>query len=372
MTPPSRLRDPNLTPLARKLAGRIVSAGPITLHDYMEACLYDPDHGYYRVKAGIGQRGDFITAPEISQVFGELIGLWAAEVWRQMGEPAAVRLIELGPGRGALMADALRALRVAPLFLKSARVHLIEASAPLMEAQRGALSGVPAAVSWHKDLGEVPAGPAILIANEFFDCLPVRQFVFDGGRKQWRERMVAFEDGAFRFALDSADGTPAPLAPGLPPVEHGEILEQRCVRSVMEAIAARTPFAALIIDYGYALPSLGDTVQAVRRHRFTDLFDAPGETDLTAHVDFLHLKQAAANANLKAFGPMPMGEWLLRLGLEARLGQLLSRASRAEARDIHSRAARLVDPVQMGALFKVLALTNGISTPPPPFVAGTG
>lgn len=370
--PPLPPEDRSFTPLARKLAGRIAASGPVSLHDFMQACLYDPEHGYYRNRDPFGENGDFITAPEISQIFGELIGLWAGEVWRQMGEPPAVNLIELGPGRGTLMSDAFRALKVLPRFLESASLHLVETSAPLKEAQRAALSGAPVPVSWHEDLREAPGGPAILIANEFFDCLPLRQFAFDAAQKRWRERMVAFEDGAFRFALDAAGEAPPGVAPGSDSLEDGEILERRSVRSVMDLFAANAPFAALIIDYGYALPSFGDTVQAVRRHRFAGLFDAPGEADVTAHVDFLHLKQAAAEANLQAFGPMPMGEWLLRLGLEARLGQLLRRASHEEIEDMHSRVARLVDPAQMGALFKVLVLTNGILTTPPPFAERFG
>ncbi len=365
--PPPPPDDRSVTPLARKLAGRISASGPISLHDFMQACLYDPEHGYYRNRDPFGEAGDFITAPEISQVFGELIGLWAGAVWRQMGEPPAIRLIELGPGRGTLMSDALRALKVLPRFFQSASLHLVETSDPLREAQRVALGGAPVPVFWHEDLRQAPTGPAIVIANEFFDCLPVRQFVFDAGQERWRERMVAFEDGAFRFTLSGEDEAPPGVALCRDFIEDGEILERRSVHPIMESFAANTPFAALIIDYGYALPSFGDTVQAVRRHRFAGLFDAPGEADLTAHVDFLHLEQAAAQVNLKTFGPMPMGEWLLRLGLEARLGQLLSRASHEEAMDMHSRVARLIDPAQMGALFKVLALTNGMSTPPPPF-----
>ena len=362
-------RQPPATPLARKLAAGIASTGPITLHDYVEACLYDPEHGYYRRKNAIGQGGDFITAPEISQVFGELIGLWAGEVWRQMGEPPGVRLAELGPGRGTLMADALRALRVVPGFLEAVSVHLVETSQPLREAQRAVLAPAAVPLFWDEDFARVPDGPTILVANEFFDCLPVQQFIFDAAAGGWRERMVAFEDGAFRFTPGSTLETPEDLSSAVAnEVEDGALFEQRPgVGGIMTAFAARSPFAALIVDYGYSHATFGDTVQAVKSHRFTGLFDAPGESDLTAHVDFVRLKQAAADAHLEAFGPMPMGEWLLRLGLEARVGKLLSRASEVEAEDLRSRVARLIDPAQMGALFKVLALTKGVSIPPPPF-----
>ncbi|MGB7915298.1 MAG: SAM-dependent methyltransferase [Rhodomicrobium sp.] len=369
MTPFSPLRDPEATPLARKLAARLAADGPVSVHDYMEACLTDSEYGYYRTKAAIGQGGDFITAPEISQVFGEFIGLWAGEVWRQMGEPASVRLVELGPGRGTLMADALRALKVLPRFLAGATVHLIETSKALQGEQRAALAHAPVPIFWPEDPKDVPDGPAIIIANEFFDCLPVQQFVFDAATGGWRERMVGLEGEAFRFTAGPIVEPPQGLdLASATEIEDGAILEHRpAVGGIIGAFAARSPLAALIIDYGYSRRSLGDTVQAVRGHCFTGLFDAPGESDITAHVDFLRLKQAAADANMNCFGPMPMGEWLLRLGLEARMGQLLRRASEEEAREMRSRVTRLVDPSQMGALFKVLALTNGVLAAPPPF-----
>jgi len=390
---------PRLTPLARKLSARIAAEGSLTLHDYMEACLYDAEHGYYKKRDPLGRGGDFITAPEISQVFGELIGLWAGETWRLMGQPDAVRLIELGPGRGTLMADALRALRVLPAFPQCATVHLIETSEPLRAAQEAALAGVPCPVRWHERIEEAPAGPAIVIANEFFDCLPVRQFVFDETAQLWHERMVAFRDGSFEFAL-SPDGVRVPPHPVLLPegrrdarilagdissvlsplgerdrvrgdFESGAIVETRPgAANVLQSFAARAataPFAALIIDYGYSRPAHGDTVQAVKQHRHASLFEAPGETDLTAHTDFSSLAQQAEALGLAASGPMPMGEWLLRLGLEARAQQLLRRASPGQAADIQSRISRLVSPAQMGVLFKTLVLTGGIPGPLPPF-----
>jgi len=391
--------DAALTPLARKLAVRIAAEGPVTLHDYMEACLYDPAHGYYKKRDPLGRSGDFITAPEISQVFGELTGLWAGETWRLMGQPGTVRLIELGPGRGTLMADALRALRVLPAFLQCATVHLVETSEPLRAAQEAALAGVSCPVCWHERIEEVPAGPAIAIANEFFDCLPVRQFAFDEAAQLWRERMVTLKNGGFEFAL-SPDGVEAPPhsvslpegreAPrttlggnsGVPSplgekdrtrgdFEDGAIFETRPgTARVLRSFAARAadaPLAALIIDYGYSQPAHGDTVQAVRQHRFAGLFEAPGEADLTAHVDFGSLVRQAEALGLAASGPMPMGEWLLRLGLETRARQLLRRASPEQAAEIQSRISRLVSPGQMGMLFKAVVLTGGIPGPLPPF-----
>ncbi|MBT3070760.1 SAM-dependent methyltransferase [Rhodomicrobium sp. Az07] len=359
------------TPLALKLRRAISERGPIPLHDYMQACLYDPEHGYYRKRDPLGRGGDFITAPEISQVFGELTGLWAAQVWMQMGRPQPVRLVELGPGRGTLMADALRAARVAPGFLQAVAVHLVESSEVLRDAQKATLAGVPVQVHWHDDAAELPNGPAIVIANEFFDCLPVRQFVFDGAADVWRERVVAFSDGAFGLATSTAVAQPPLTAASHGEPRDGDILEF-CpgVEPVLATFAARAghaPLAALAIDYGYTNPAFGDTLQAVRRHKFAGLFDAPGETDLTAHVDFSRLARLSEAAGFDVFGPMPMGEWLLRLGVEARANQLLARASAEEARAIAQSVARLVDPAQMGALFKILSWTRGISDPPPPF-----
>lgn len=370
MMPPLSAKDAVLTPLAEKLGRRIAAQGPISLQDYMEACLYDPVHGYYKNKDPLGRGGDFITAPEISQVFGELIGLWAGETWRIAGEPHEVRLIELGPGRGTLMADALRALRVLPGFLESASVHLIETSAPLRAAQERTLASVRCPVSWHERIGEVPSGAAIVIANEFFDCLPVRQFAFDEAAGLWRERTVGFENGSFGFELSSKgmDVPPHPVPPG---IEDGAIVEVRPgTAEILRSLAARAavaPLAALIVDYGYSQPSSGDTVQAVRQHRYASLFEAPGEADLTAHVDFSHLVQSAKALKLDALGPMPMGEWLLRLGLEARVRQLMSRATAESAMEIRSRVSRLVDPAQMGVLFKAVVLTGGGLGRLPPF-----
>ncbi|MGO9983542.1 MAG: class I SAM-dependent methyltransferase [Rhodomicrobium sp.] len=390
--------------LAQKLIARIATHGPISFHDYMESCLYDPEHGYYKKKEAVGRSGDFITAPEISQVFGELIGLWAGETWRLMGQPAAIRLIELGPGRGTLTADAVRALRVLPGFLKSVTVHLIESSGPLRLAQEAALATIPCPIFWHGRIEQVPGGASIVIANEFLDCLPVRQFAFDEAEQVWRERLVGHEDGLFRFELASnALGVPPhpnPLPEGrggrscgpvpgensgvssplgekdrmrgdYTPLEDGAIFEERPGTSgllaSLAARSARDPLAALIVDYGYSRPSFGDTVQAVKRHRFASVFETPGEADLTAHVDFAALAQEAAELNLAVSGPMPMGEWLLRLGLETRVQQLLSRATAAEALDIRSRVSRLVDPNQMGVLFKAVVLTGGGLGSLPPF-----
>jgi NADH dehydrogenase [ubiquinone] 1 alpha subcomplex assembly factor 7 len=358
-------------PLATRLRERIARDGPISVHDYMEACLADRSAGYYTTRQPIGAAGDFITAPEISQVYGELLGAWAATVWQGMGAPSSLVVAELGPGRGTLMRDALRVWRNVPAFLACVSVALVETSPVLETAQRTTLSDSPAPLQWYAALEDIPSGPLILIANEFIDALPVRQIVRQGGA--WRERTVlCAANGALTF------GAGAPVEPdALPPWLHGTdapegaIVETRPAASkLVETLAARAkeaPVAVLIADYGPAESGIGDTLQAVQRHRFADPLGAPGEADLTAHVDFAALKETARVAGLAAFGPMPQGAFLLKLGLASRCDRLLRDATPEQRRAILSGAARLADPRQMGALFKMLALQSGGLAPPPPF-----
>lgn len=357
--------------LAARLRERIAREGPISVHDYMGTCLGDRRSGYYSTRAAIGAAGDFITAPEISQTFGELIGVWSVAVWQAMGAPSPMIVAELGPGRGTLMADALRAWRSAPAFLAGVSVALIETSPALEAIQREALRHTPVPLAWYAALEDVPPGPLIVIASEFIDALPVRQFVRAGG--EWRERTVTI---AGTDTLGFGAGAPAE-ADTLPPwlagvaAEDGAIIETRPAASQLIATLAErangAPLSALIADYGPARSGIGDTLQAVRRHRFADPLAAQGETDLTAHVDFAALKQAARAAGLAAFGPMPQGQFLLKLGLEARLDRLTRGATPEQREAILAGAARLADPSQMGALFKMLALQSSGLAPPPPF-----
>jgi SAM-dependent MidA family methyltransferase len=364
-----------VTPLGKKLAARIAAEGPIPVHDYIAACLYDGEHGYYRVRPAIGASGDFTTAPEISQVFGELLGVWAYAVWQLMKSPSPVRLIELGPGRGTLMADALRATRSLPGFQEAATVHLVETSSALRAAQAQALAGHPN-VAWHDDVAVVPDGPAILIANEYLDCLPVRQFEY-GEDGQWHERVVRLAQDGFELIL-SAGVAGINLAnceergSGLPgDADAGAILELRPgIAPLLDTLAQRAqPFAACLIDYGPARSGFGDTVQAVKQHAFAAMFGNEGEADITAHVDFAGLASNASDRGFHIHGPMPMGQWLLRMGAEARLAALTRNASPAMANTLAAGLKRLIDPSQMGALFKVLVLTHGMNEPPPPFQA---
>jgi NADH dehydrogenase [ubiquinone] 1 alpha subcomplex assembly factor 7 len=357
--------------LAAKLRERIAREGPISVHDYMAACLSDRSSGYYATRQPIGGAGDFITAPEISQIFGELIGVWIVAVWHRMGGPASLTVAELGPGRGTLMEDALRAWRSTPEFLASVSVALIETSPALAAVQREALHDAPAPLHWHQTLATVPRGPLILVANEFIDALPVRQYVRQDG--VWHERTVTLDSqDRFAFATGAA-ALPDAVATAFRDrdLDDGEIIETRpAAADIIKALAARAedaPVAALIADYGHAESGTGDTLQAVHRHRFADPLASPGEIDLTAHVDFAALSAAARDSGLVAFGPMPQGEFLLKLGLASRSERLIDKARPDQKQAILSGAARLADPRQMGVLFKMLALQTPGLAPPPPF-----
>lgn len=368
---PARTHSIESTLLSVRLKEQIVRGGPMSVERYMDACLSDTTAGYYPSKQSIGAGGDFITAPEVSQVFGELLGLWAYAVWQSMGSPNPVVLAELGPGRGTLMADALRALKRLPGFIDCVDVVLVETSPLLRGIQKETLADCGTDISWCERIEALPPGPLIVIANEFIDALPIRQIVWRGG--QWRERCVRIgPKGGFEFC----DG-PAVTSEGLrrdaqlQQLPEGSILEIRpAANATIAALADRTrhaSLAALIIDYGHDATECGDTLQAVSRHKFADPLRNPGDVDLTAHVDFGALKDTAEAQGLRVYGPKPQGALLLELGLEARVDRL-SREATEEQRDaLVSGTTRLVDPEAMGLLFKALAVTSPDLPPPPAF-----
>jgi len=350
-----------MTPLARLLARRITATGPITVADYMAECLLHPTHGYYTTREPFGAAGDFTTAPEISQMFGEMLGLSLAQGWLDQGAPAAFTLAEIGPGRGTLMADVLRATRAVPGFLTAASVTLIEASPRLRAVQRETLGQHPA--TWIDSPADLPDAPLFLLANEFFDALPIRQFVRHP--EGWQERVVGVVGETLAFGLTA----PAPFGPleaRLADTEPGEMVEV-CpsagpVMTELAARIARHGGLALIVDYGN-WGSRGDTLQALRGHAFADPLVEPGLADLTAHVDFRALAQAAAVPHRY----LPQGEFLERLGVTARAQALATRLTGA-ALEAHVAAhRRLTHPSEMGSLFKVLTL----HTPGSPAPAGT-
>jgi NADH dehydrogenase [ubiquinone] 1 alpha subcomplex assembly factor 7 len=350
-----------MTPLEAEIRAVIASEGPISVARYMELCLSHPAHGYYMTRDPFGARGDFVTAPEISQMFGELIGAWAVTVWRMMGTPKPVQLVELGPGRGTLMADMLRVASIAPAFRAALSVHLVEVSPTLRTCQENTLFRYDVPAYWHDDVMDVPWLPSITVANEFFDALPVHQAVkvSDG----WRERTVALDGDHLIFDLhpelmwrvDDA------LAPGLRAAATGAVFEWRDDRIVRHvARHAARHGAALVIDYGHGESGIGATLQAVAGHGFVDPLAAPGEADLTAHVDFDALRAAAASEGARVLGPVPQGEFLRRLGIAERAAKLKAGATAAQAEAIDAALARLTERGRtgMGELFKVMAFAH--------------
>lgn len=345
------------------LAARIRAEGPLSVETYMAEALLHPRWGYYATRDPLGAGGDFITAPEVSQVFGELIGLWCVDLWQRMGAPDPVILAELGPGRGTLLADALRAARIVPAFARARRLHLVELSQVLRAAQAETLGH--AEPIWHDDLSSLPPGPLLLIANEFVDALPVRQF--ERGKDAWHERRVGLApDGALTFTLD-----PAPEAAALPSAGAGSLCEIRpAAEALARALGVRLGVsggAALVIDYGYWPSACGDTLQAVRRHRPHGVLDAPGDADLTAHVDFAAFAAAAQRSGARVWGPVAQGDFLRALGIEARAAALSAHATEAQQAAIRTACRRLIDPAAMGRLFKALALTHAACPPPAGF-----
>lgn len=350
-----------MTALAGLLAARIRADGPISLADYMTTCLTHPVLGYYSTRDPFGAQGDFTTAPEISQMFGELVGLSLAQAWLDQGAPAPFTLAELGPGRGTLMADLLRATRHVPGFHAALCLHLVETS-PHLRARQAETLG-PGGITWHDSVDSLPEAPLFVIANEFFDALPIRQF--QRTREGWRERVVGLRGDALTLGL-GPPVAPQTLAHRLADTREGDIVETCATgRAIAAALGQRIAAhggAALVIDYG-GWRSLGDTFQALRGHAPADPLAEPGAADLTAHVDFEALAQAAApgaHARLT-----PQGVFLERLGIAARARTLALGLSGA-AHDSHIAAyRRLTAPDEMGRLFKVLALhPPGASAPP--------
>lgn len=352
-----------MSDLAAILTRRIAATGPISIAEFMSECLLNPQHGYYTTQRPFGAEGDFVTAPEVSQMFGELIGLALAQAWMDQGAPKRFTLAELGPGRGTLMADLLRATRGVPGFHQAAKVHLVEASPKLRDAQRAALPGFD--ITFADTANDLPDdAPLLLVANEFFDALPIRQFIREGGG--WRERVVGLTGETLAFGL-SAPAPLADLAHRLDDTRDGDLVEvcptaPTIIRAITDRIAAHGG-AALIIDYG-DWRSLGDTLQALRAHKPQDPLDSPGMADLTAHVDFEALTRATA-PGVRFSRLTPQGVFLERLGITPR-AQSLARGLSGAALDSHVAAhRRLTHPQEMGTLFKTLAFYPESASVPP-------
>lgn len=354
-----------MTALAQRIATLIAAQGPISIAQFMTLALHDPEAGYYATRDPFGTGGDFTTAPEISQMFGEMIGLWCVQTWHDQGKPVPVRLVELGPGRGTLMADALRAMRVAPEFLAALDVVMVEASPALHEVQKAKLAACGARIVWADRFEPESVDRTLfLLANEFFDALPVRQFVrVDTG---WRERMVTADaNGNLSFVL-----SPVP-ADGIVPADRGGAPQGGVAEIAFAATAlaeeigraiATQGGGALILDYGYDKPGFGETLQAVESHSFAELLADPGQSDLSAHVDFLALAEAARRGGAASYGPTGQGAFLLDLGISARAEQLIQKDP-----GIAAALDRLVNPKEMGSLFKALAIVAKGAPKPPGF-----
>ena len=351
--------------LTAHLAARIRAGGPMRISEFMTEALLNPTHGYYTTRDPLGTTGDFTTAPEISQMFGEMIGLCLAQSWMDQGRPAHFALAELGPGRGTLMADILRTTRAVPGFNEAAELHLVEVSPTLREQQRARLGD---AVTWHDSIETLPETlPLFLVANEFFDALPIRQFLRSG--PGWAERLVGLDgDGNLVFGLGEVLSQPA-LAHRLNDTGDGDMVEICPMAStIAESIGTRIEAqggVAIVIDYG-GWGASGDTLQAVRAHQKVAPLDTPGSADLTAHVDFEALAQATPSAHSQL---IPQGVFLERLGITPR-AQILAKGLTGAALDSHIAAhRRLTHPEEMGNLFQTLAFYPTHRSPPPGFEA---
>ncbi|MBF0325261.1 class I SAM-dependent methyltransferase [Magnetospirillum moscoviense] len=351
--------------LTALLAERIRLGGPVAVADFMAEALFHPELGYYTSREPFGAQGDFTTAPEISQMFGEMIGLWAIVAWQMLGSPERLVFVELGPGRGTLMSDMLRTIANVGACRAALEIWLVEASPRLAARQAQTLVGHD--IHWAERFDDLPDGPMVLVANELFDALPIRQHVHHQGR--WHERMVNLEAPGFAFTAGphSRPDLPDALLDDAP---DGAIAETcpagRTLAAAIGARIARQPGLALVIDYGHPRSALGETLQAVSRHRFHPVLEAPGSADLTAHVDFEALAQAAMPA--RAWGTVTQGEFLKRLGIETRAALLAQAGGPKVSADIAGQLRRLIDSDEMGTLFKVLALAHPALPAPPGFV----
>ncbi len=346
------------------LRRHIALNGPMDIGAYMGLCLGHPVHGYYMKRDPFGRGGDFTTAPEVSQMFGEMIGVWLADMWQRLGAPPSFVLLECGPGRGTLMQDILRATTKVPGFLDAAKLHLLETSPVLQEKQRATITR--ATPQWHETLETIPTDmPILMVANELYDALPVRQAVFTG--QHWVERVVTLEGGN-QFCFGYGQTLPAPTVsnPVIGDVYEFSPMRDTFTQSLSQKLKQRGG-AALIIDYGFTHATVGDTFQAVKNHQFCSVFETPGDADLTSHVDFESIGRRARAEGIIAHGPITQGAFLQNLGIEHRLSQLTMNATADQKVNVVTGYHRLIEPHQMGDLFKVIALCHTDSIKPAGF-----
>ena len=341
-------------PLEALIKAQIKKQGPLTISEYMQLALYHPQYGYYMVRDPLGQQGDFTTAPEISQIFGELLGAWVADAWEKLGSPT-LHLIEIGPGRGSLMQDILRATRNIAEFQERVHIHMVEISPWLKDAQRSRLDGRHPSIHWHDSLPECDA-PMIVIGNEFLDALPVDQFIRTASGVS--ERCVGLDEDDQLAFIDvlRPDREDEPSLPMDTIIEYSPAMME--FTATLSRQLHRHGGAALFVDYGYQTAVYGDTLQAMRSHQYHPVLHAPGTADLTTHVNFLSLARQAGECGLYSYGPVTQQAFLLRLGLRQRLAQLCARATPAQQQALQLGAERLISDEAMGQLFKVIALSD--------------
>ncbi len=353
--------NPAPTQLEQRIVAMIQETGPMSVAEYMHLCLNDPRHGYYPNQTAIGREGDFITAPEISQMFGELIGIWVLAIWQAIGKPNPFILAEAGPGKGTLMADLLRATAKHPGFNGCAKIKLIETSSAMIKEQKDRLSGHLDNIEWLDNLDQLEDLPLILIANEFLDVLPFRQFIKT--KKGWFEHCIGLNENG---RPEWVTGTAMPDLQKMPETANsasdGSVFEMSPAREAwMQLLSERiVKFGggALLIDYGHARSQFGATFQAVRDHKQVDPLETAGLADLTAHVDFAALQRVSTEAGALASQILTQGEFLQMMGLAERAGTLGADKSTKQQVEIRSQAERLVMPEQMGSLFKVMAIIS--------------
>ena len=345
------------TPLKSRIVKHIKTSGSLPLAEYMHWCMADPKDGYYANQEAIGSKGDFITAPEISQMFGEMIGIWAVEAWETLGKPSPFNLVELGPGKGTLMSDLLRIGNAVPEFLDAAQVRMIETSEKLIEAQKATLSDYEM-IAWHKSVKDIPNQPTLIIANEFLDVLPVRQYIKTGN--EWREHAINVDEKNDELVWTLGTGVldKESLPKNADKEPEGAVFEISTIREAFIAnsseLLKENSGAALFIDYGHTKTDFGDTVQAMRAHGYADILKEPGMADLTAHVDFEALSVTAEKASMNVKPIITQGDFLLGKGLIERAGQLGREQSPEVQEQLTQQAERLALPDEMGNLFKVL------------------
>ena len=346
----------------KHIKNRIDVEGPLSVSNYMAEALFNPKYGYYMTGDPLGKEGDFVTAPEISQMFGELIGLWSATVWEAIGSPKRINFIEMGPGRGTLMADAVRSISSIADFAKAVDIHLIETSPSLQRRQKRNLKALGYNIKWHKNFLDIPEGPLIFIANELFDVLPIDQF--QKSKNGWKERKIGYNlTGELTWILDQNRLISEELIPQqLLHSEVGSVFERsqigiELISNITKSVVKHGG-AALIVDYGHIKSGIGDTLQAVKNHSYFDVLSEPGTADLTAHVDFECLvDNVIINGGLN-LGPVTQRDFLRRLGIETRAGQLKNVASTRMKSEVLAGLNRLIGINEMGNLFKVLAITK--------------